>query len=97
MRMSGKRHCRDLSGWFREFTELSEEPKFESIRPQWLPTAEVVPQLRPANLVPGNKPTFGRRGYAMPGKGLEPLRLQRRHLILSQARMTSFATPARQG
>jgi hypothetical protein len=30
----------------------------------------------------------------MPGKGLEPLRLQRRHLILSQARMTSFATPA---
>jgi hypothetical protein len=30
----------------------------------------------------------------MPGKGLEPLRPQRGHLILSQARMTSFATPA---
>jgi hypothetical protein len=29
------------------------------------------------------------------GKGLEPLRPQRGHLILSQARMTSFATPAR--
>ena len=35
--------------------------------------------------------------FLMPGKGLEPLRLQRRHLILSQARMTSFATPAAQG
>ena len=35
--------------------------------------------------------------FLMPGKGLEPLRLQRRHLILSQARMTSFATPAGQG
>ena len=31
----------------------------------------------------------------MPGKGLEPLRPARGHLILSQARMTSFATPAR--
>jgi hypothetical protein len=31
----------------------------------------------------------------VPGKGLEPLRPQRGHLILSQARMTSFATPAR--
>ena len=31
----------------------------------------------------------------MPGKGLEPLRPLRGHLILSQARMTSFATPAR--
>ena len=30
----------------------------------------------------------------VPGKGLEPLRPQRGHLILSQARMTSFATPA---
>ena len=35
------------------------------------------------------------RPCSMPGKGLEPLRPQRGHLILSQARMTSFATPAR--
>jgi hypothetical protein len=33
--------------------------------------------------------------FVVPGKGLEPLRPQRGHLILSQARMTSFATPAR--
>src|SRR3954462_13863458 len=30
----------------------------------------------------------------MPGEGLEPSRPARGHLILSQARMTSFATPA---
>src|SRR5947207_2134097 len=38
--------------------------------------------------------TFPLKPPEVPGKGLEPLRLQRRHLILSQARMTSFATPA---
>ena len=31
----------------------------------------------------------------MPGKGFEPLRPRWGHLILSQARMTNFATPAR--
>ena len=30
----------------------------------------------------------------MPGAGLEPARPRGGHLILSQARMTSFATPA---
>ena len=30
----------------------------------------------------------------MPGEGLEPSRPTKGHLILSQARMTSFATPA---
>ena len=30
----------------------------------------------------------------MPGEGVEPSRPARGHLILSQARMTSFATPA---
>jgi hypothetical protein len=59
--MSGKRHCRTLEVGFREITELSEEPKFGSIRQHWLPTTEVVTELRLANLVPGNKTTFGRK------------------------------------
>jgi hypothetical protein len=33
----------------------------------------------------------------VPGAGLEPARPRRGHLILSQARMTSFATPAAEG
>ena len=32
--------------------------------------------------------------FLVPGAGLEPARPRRGHLILSQARMTSFATPA---
>jgi predicted RNA-binding Zn-ribbon protein involved in translation (DUF1610 family) len=41
---------------------------------------------------------YGRRLLSeMPGAGLEPARPRRGHLILSQARMTSFATPAVEG
>ena len=37
----------------------------------------------------------GPMGIHMPGAGFEPARPQWGHLILSQARMTNFATPAR--
>src|SRR5256886_9468566 len=63
-----------------------------------LPTSEPLRgPIAPISAYAGNGPireVAAWQGVPMPGKGLEPLRLQRRHLILSQARMTSFATPA---